>query len=139
MATRPRTVPRRTVDRRAEQLRAAKRAQRKRERERGLVSVQFVLPEPLAARLAVARRDPDFEQALARFLDVEVVDVARYPQLALLCWNRSGTLVTAREAHALYEGNRRFIDATRMDAGERALFDSLNARHGTAPIRGQHA
>lgn len=135
-APRRKAAPQRQTDRRAEQLRAAKRAQRERERARGMVPVQFVLPESLAAQLAVARRNPDFEQALGRFLDEQVIDVARYPQLALLCWNRRGTRMPAREAHLLYEGNRRFIDVARMDVGEKALFEALAARYGTVPARG---
>jgi len=113
---------------RAEQLRVAKRAQRLRERGNGLATVQLRLPAPLAAQLAVARQQPDFERALAAFLDEQVVDAARYPQLRLLGWNRRGTLMSAHEAHALYEANRRFVEPSRMDAGERALFERLAAR-----------
>jgi hypothetical protein len=132
---RPTATPRRN-EHRAGQLRAAKRAQRARERERGLVPAQFNLPVALAARLAVARRNPDFEQSLAAFLDEQVVDAARYPQLALLCWNRRDALLPAREAFELYEGNRRFVDPSRMDEGERTLFDALVSRYGAGTARG---
>src|SRR3989442_14222270 len=83
---------------RAEQLRLAKRAQPVREREAGLVVARLKLPVALAERLAFAVRQEGFQAALRAFLKAETIEVADYPQLKLLCWNRRGRFLSAREA-----------------------------------------
>lgn len=121
-----------TIDtsKRAEQLRRAKRAQRTRERERGLVVCEVKLPADAAERLRAALKTPGFERELARFLDETLIDIEDYPNLKLLCWNRTGRYVTGRDALALYERHWREIDVKTIDAKERALIDRLVARYG---------
>lgn len=119
---------------RDEQLRRAKRAQREREREAGLVSVELKLPRPLADRLAVARRTPDFADQLAAMLDRIVVRIADYPQLRDLAWNRVDEHIPAREAFQLYERNWRFVDAERLEPHERALLERLKSEFGGGVI-----
>lgn len=121
---------------RAEQLRAAKHAQRQREREAGLVQARLRLPAPLAEQLTFAAQQPGFEAALSGFLDHETVEAARYPQLKLLCWNRRSPLLSAADAWSLYERNWRFIDTGQFDAAERALIDRLALRFGMPGPRG---
>ena len=121
---------------RAEQLRAAKRAQREREREAGLVLARLRLPAALAARLVFSARQPGFADALAEFLDADTVEVARYPQLNLLCWNRRSPLVSAKDAWSLYERNWRFIDSSQLGPAERGLLDRLALRFGEGVTRG---
>jgi hypothetical protein len=57
-----------------------------------------------------------------------VVLVDAYPQLAFVAWNRRERRVVEREAFALYESNRQWIDPASMTAAERSLFDALVAR-----------
>lgn len=113
---------------RSEQLRAAKRAQREREREAGLVQAQLRLPAPLAAQLMFAARQPGFTEALSGFLDANLVEVARFPQLKLLCWNRRSQWLSAQDAWSLYERNWRFVEPGELEPAERELIDRLNAR-----------
>lgn len=119
---------------RAEQLRRAKRAQRARESRAGLVNVQLLLPEKTAAKLAVARRAPDFAQLLDEALDELIVRLADYPQLRDLAWNRTDDYMPAREAFQLYERNWRFVEPDRLDPAERTLIDRLKARFGAGVI-----
>ena len=123
---RPKTsrVPRR------EQLRRAKRAQRARQRLANVVEVQMPLPGSVAAKLAAARRAPNFPELLDRALDRFVVRLADYPQLRDLAWNRADDFITANEAFQLYERNWRLVDAGSLDARERALIDRLKADLG---------
>lgn len=115
---------------RGEQLRRAKRAQRERERQAGLVNVQLVLPAGIAAKLAVARRAGDFPQLLDEALDHLVIRLADYPQLHGLAWNRTDEYIPTKEAFQLYERNWRFVEAERLDPAERALIERLTARFG---------
>ncbi len=115
---------------RAEQLRLAKRAQRVREREAGLVIARLKLPVALAERLAFAVRQEGFETALSAFLKAETIEIADYPQLKLLCWNRRGRFVSAREAWGMYERNWRFVERDRLEAPERELIRILMTRFG---------
>jgi hypothetical protein len=108
----------------------AKRAQRSRERESGLVVVQLRLSAGLAKRLSFAARQRDFEAALSAFLDAETVDIASYPELKLLCWNRRSAFLSALEAWELYERNWRFVDRGRMESKERELIRMLAERFG---------
>ena len=121
---------------RAEQLRAAKRAQREREREAGLVLARLRLPAPLAAQLTFAARQPGFAAALSAFLDAETVEAARYPQLKLLCWNRRSPLLSAADAWSLYERNWRFIEPGQLEPAERQLIDRLALRFGAGASHG---
>lgn len=54
-----------------------------------------------------------------------MVEVDRYPNLALLCWNRAVRSLTDAEALAVYEANWRFVDVSHMPAHERELIDRL--------------
>jgi len=59
------------------------------------------------------------------------IDIAQYPQLRDLCWNRPGsTHLSGPEAFALYERNWRLIDQANLTPDEQALIDHLVARHG---------
>ena len=116
------------------QLRLAKRAQRARDRDNGLTLIQLKLPAAVAERLAYASRQPGFASALAAYLDAEVIEIARFPQLRLLCWNRGDTFLPAAEVFNLYERNWRFVDVNRMAPDERALLTVLAARFGKGVI-----
>ena len=119
-----------THARRAEQLRQAKRAQRKRERARGLALVQLKLPKTTAAKLRVAMREPEFAENLDRLLDDVAVTIADHPGLASIAWNLAVTHISAREAFGLYERNWRYLDPRRLEPRERELVDRLAARFG---------
>ncbi len=121
---------------RDEQLRRAKRAQRLRQRDAGLVQVQLTLPQETARKLAVARHVVQFMPAFDALLDRLLVRVADYPQLRDLAWNRSDELIPAAEAFALYERNWRFVDAARLNESERELIDRLKAEFGNGVING---
>lgn len=127
-----RTTPSR--EKRAEQLRRAKRAQREREREAGLVNVQLVLPRDVAAKLAVARRASEFPDLLDEALDQLLVHLADYPQLRDLAWNRTDDYIPAKEAFQLYERNWRFIEPDRLEPKEGELIDRLKKRFGAGVI-----
>jgi hypothetical protein len=137
MGTLPRGEKRRAAGRprtskltRAEQLRLAKRMQRQREAERGVAEVRLKLPSPLARRFLFASRQPGFLAALTKLLDAETIEVSRYPQLKLLCWNRRNQFLGAEDAWNLYERNWRFIEPDRLEASERRLIESLASRFG---------
>ncbi len=134
--TRPRKRGRpRTSDlNRAEQLRAAKRAQRQRERAAGIAAVELRLPADLAARLRAANASPHFLAALDRMLDDVVVDLDRWPVLKDLAWNRSGRWIPAQDALGLYERNWRFVDPERLGADEAALIERLKTLHGSGVL-----
>jgi hypothetical protein len=127
---RPRTNP---LPRR-EQLRRAKRAQRNRQKVANLVEVQLTLPRSVAAKLAVARRAPDFVTRLDDTLDRLVVRLADYPQLRDLAWNRVDELIPAKEAFQLYERNWRLLDLGTLEERERALIARLKAELGNEEI-----
>jgi hypothetical protein len=128
--------PRTSALSRAEQLRAAKRAQRLREREAGLAPVQLRLPEARAEQLQVAAGVAGFDDALGRFLDELVVDLDAWPVLRDLAWNRANRYIAAPEALALYERNWRHVDAGRMSAAERRLLERLAQRYGGGVFNG---
>lgn len=119
---------------RAEQLRAAKRAQRARDKEAGLVLCQLRLRAALAAKLQTAAALHRFDEQLERFLDDAVIDVRRYPNLALLCWNRKDRFVTDRDAFNLYERNWRFVDTKTMPQEERDLIARLATKFGNGVL-----
>jgi len=65
---------------------------------------------PVAARASKARR----------------ILLADYPQLKQLAWHIPGaTELTPEEALGLYERNWRHVDASQLQANERAMIDSL--------------
>lgn len=119
---------------RKEQLRRAKRAQRDRERRAGLVNVQLVLPQRIAAKIRALRAWPEFAQLLEAALDHVVVRFADYPQLNELAWNRTDDFIPAKEAFQLYERNWRFIEPDRLEPHEQELIDRLKAEYGRGVI-----
>ena len=123
---RPRTSPLT----RAEQLRAAKRAQRQRARGAGLTEIQLRLPSNEAARLRAAANAPRFPQALDQFLQDVVVDIDQWPKLRELAWNRADRWIPAEEALALYERNWRFVQPDELTTEEATLIDRLKLRFG---------
>jgi len=126
---RPTGRPKTSRQPRQEQLRRAKRAQRARQRLANIVEVQIPLPGQVAAKLAAARRAPNFAELLDRALDRFVVRLANYPQLRDLAWNRVDEFITAGEAFQLYERNWRLIDAASLDKRLKTDFgrDEINA------------
>ncbi len=129
-APKARRRPSAEVLRRREQLRLAKRAQRDRDREAGLVLCQLKVRPATAEGLRRALAVPGFEDTLARYLDDALVDVQAYPNLQLLCWNRAERFIPASDAFALYERNWRFVDEKTLQPAERKLIDRLARTHG---------
>ncbi len=119
---------------RSEQLRLAKRAQRERDRHAGLVLSQFKLRARTAERMRQALAIPGFEAELGTLLDEAIIEVRRYPNLGLLCWNRAGPFLTARDAFALYERNWRFVDTRNLGDKERELIDRLARKYGNGVL-----
>jgi hypothetical protein len=119
---------------RGEQLRRAKRAQRTRQRLTNVVEVQLTLPATVAAKLAAARRAPDFMDRLDTALGNLVVRLADYPQLQDLAWNRVDEFIPASEAFQLYERNWRVLDPSMLDERERALIERLKTELGNEEI-----
>ena len=64
------------------------------------------------------------------FTDDETIEIADYPQLKLLCWNRPGRFVMAREAWEIYERNWRFVERDQLEAKEQELIRTLVTRFG---------
>jgi hypothetical protein len=119
---------------RREQLRRAKRAQRTRQKLANVAEVQLTLPAAVAAKLAAARRAPDFVAQLDAALERLVVRIADYPQLKDLAWNRVDELIPAREAFQLYERNWRLLDTSTLDERERRLISRLKRDFGNEEI-----
>jgi hypothetical protein len=132
----PRGRPKTSVLTRREQLREAKRAQRSRERERGIRPVQLRLPADRAEKLRIATNAANFERALDRFLDEMIVDVHAWPVLRELAWNRADHYIPADQALGIYERNWRFVDPRRLGAPERALIERLKERFGRGVLNG---
>ena len=122
--------PTKALLRRREQLRLAKRAQRDRDREAGLVLCQLKVRPETAEKLRRAIAIAGFEDTLAQFLDDSLVNVEAYPNLRLLCWNRAERFIPAAEAFALYERNWRFVDEKTLPPAERAFIERLARAHG---------
>ena len=123
-----------TVAVRREQLRRAKKNQRDRERQCGLVTYELRLPSRLAQKLKAGSKRTDFTAALHAFVDHQVIGIENYDNLRLIAWNRSGGFVTRAEAFQLYENNWRHIDQDGMSPGERALIKQLAEEHGKGLI-----
>jgi hypothetical protein len=115
---------------RTEQIRIAKRAQRRRDREAGLALCQVKLRAAVAKRLRQAVAIPGFDAELEKFLAEAVVEVRKYPNLRLLAWNRADQFLTARDAFGLYERNWKFVDTGNMADRERDLIRRLTAQWG---------
>ena len=122
--------PRTSKHTRAEQVRLAKRAQRKREREAGLAAVELRLPKDRAEQLRVALGNAHFMKALDGFLEDMVVDIEAWPKLRELAWNRADRWIAAEDALALYERNWRFVDPVELSSAEAKLIERLKNRHG---------
>lgn len=122
--------PRSSALTRPEQLRLAKQSQRDRERQSGFVEARLKLPGAIALRLAFAARQDGFVASLATFLQDEIIEIAAFPQLHLLCWNRHTRFITAADAWSLYERNQRFVDPATMIEEERSLLHALSQRFG---------
>lgn len=120
--------------RRAQQVRAAKRRQRQRDRADGWKLYQVKLPTDLCERLKAGMREADFVHRLHAFLRQELLLVDDYPSLKLLCWNRRGPYITRPDAFALYERNWRFVDLASSPERERALIDQLAREFGAGLI-----
>ncbi len=123
-------------DKRREQLRRAKQAQRDRERARGLTHVQLVVPREVASKLAAAGRQEGFGEELGKVLDELVVRVADFPALRDITWSLKDEYLSARDAFALYERNWRFLDSARLSPREAELVHRLAARFGHGVING---
>jgi hypothetical protein len=119
---------------RSEQLRLAKRAQRARERDAGMIVVPLKLSGRDAERVRVAMARPEFVHRLRGLLDEALLEIAAYENLSTLCWNRHDRYLGAEEAFRLYERNWRFVDTRRMKAAERALIKRLAARYGNGVL-----
>jgi hypothetical protein len=130
----PRGRPKTSPLTRAEQLRAAKRAQRWRERAAGVVYVQVKLDRAVALKLTAAARIKGFPEQLDKLLDDAVVRLADYPALADLAWNRRDEYLPALEAFRVYERNWRFVDRDRLSIRERDLLQRLSERFGAGLI-----
>lgn len=115
---------------RAEQLRAAKRAQRQRERRAGIAAIELRLPARQAERLRAAAAAPRFKAALEEFLREVVLDIDAWPKLRELAWNRAGRWIPAEDALALYERNWRFVEPGALTKDEAALIERLKHRFG---------
>jgi hypothetical protein len=127
---RPKTSP---LSRR-EQLRLAKRAQRARERDAGMMAVPLKLAAHDAERLRAAMARPEFTHRLRGLLDDVLIEIAAHENLKALCWNRRDRYLGAEEAFRLYERNWRFVDTRRLKPAERALIERLAARFGNGVL-----
>lgn len=123
---RPRTSPLT----RAEQIRAAKKAQRLREKAAGISAVELRLPADQAARFRAAAATPRFRGALEELLRDIVLDLDAWPTLRELAWNRADRWIPAEDALALYERNWRFVQPAALTRAEADLIDRLKNRYG---------
>ena len=119
---------------RSEQLREAKRRQRKRERDVGLITVEMKLCRALAQKLTAAQRTPGFANQLESFLDTVVVRITDFPLLSDLAWNRATPIISARDAFGIYERNYRFVDSSNLEPHEAALLHRLTECFGNGVI-----
>jgi hypothetical protein len=129
---RPRTSPLT----RAEQLRAAKRAQRERQRAAGIRPVELALEDRQAARFRAAAASPHFPAAFDRLLGDLAVDRTAWPVLRDITWNRADRWIPADEALALYERNWRHVDAAHLGTDEAELIRRLADRFGGGIFNG---
>ena len=121
---------------RRRQLRLAKREQRSRQRQDGLVPCQIVVPKALATSLREVAKRPDLTEQLRRWLALEAIEVAAWPQLSLLCWGRHDQWIAGADALATYERNWRFVTREALTAAEENLIRGLVERHGKGVFNG---
>jgi len=129
-SAKPRGRPKTSPFTRAEQLRAAKRTQRQKERRAGLTTVALRLSAGQARRLRAVANTPGFRQALDEFLQDQVIDIKQWPTLRELAWNRADRWIPAEEALALYERNWRFVEPAQLTREEAALINHLKNQFG---------
>ncbi len=122
------------MDQRRNQLRRAKQRQRERDREAGLVLYQTKLPLHLARRLKAGLNNPGFRELFNKFLEVELIDLADFPQLQQLCWNLKVEFLTRADAHAIYERNWRLIDEANLAPTELNLIQELVQELGNGMV-----
>lgn len=115
---------------RREQIRIAKRAQRQRDRDAGLILCQVKLRKEAAEQLRHAVAIPGFDTELEKFLGDSIVEVRKFPNLQLLSWNRVDPFLTDRDAFGLYERNWKFVDTKNMTDEERELIRRLTEKWG---------
>lgn len=66
--------------------------------------------------------------------DLRIV-IRDYPELRQIAWNRDPmSVVTGKEALALYEANWRFVDQGRIKPFEQALIDRLVREYGNGVL-----
>lgn len=122
------------TEHRQKQLREAKRTQRQRDREAGLALYQAKLPRPLVERLKTGLKHESFTQAFKNFLEHELLAIADYPQLELLCWNIKAPFLTREDAFRIYERNWRLVDEDSLTPCERTLIAQLAEEFGRGLI-----
>lgn len=122
------------MDQRRNQLRQAKQRQRERDRAAGLVLYQTKLPSHLARRLKAGLNNPGFRERLNELLEVELIDLADFPQLQQLCWNLKIEFLTRADALAIYERNWRLIDQAKLAPTERNLIQALVQELGNGVV-----
>lgn len=66
----------------------------------------------------------------------ERVDANDYPQLLTVMWDRADKVIDGRDALALYERNRKWIEPENMDVKERSFFNRLVAKYGNGVFNG---
>lgn len=121
---------------RRSQLRRAKRAQRERLRQAGLAPSQAIVPQRLGIMLRECAKHQPLLARLQSWLELEIVEVAAWPQLTLLCWGRHEAWITGADALAIYERNWRFVDPDQLTPAEAALVAGLTERHGRGAFLG---
>src|SRR5258708_26907288 len=126
--------PRTSTLTRAEQIREAKKAQRRRQREAGIAVVELRLPLTQANRLRAAAATPVFERALDDMLQDVVLDIDMWPKLRELAWNRAVRWIPAEDALSLYERNWRFVNPCELTSAEADLIDRLKRRYGAGVL-----
>lgn len=58
------------------------------------------------------------------------IDAAQYPQLNLVTWDRSVKIIPEKDAFAIYEKNKRFLDLDNADRKEISLINRLTEKYG---------
>jgi hypothetical protein len=62
------------------------------------------------------------------------VNLSEYPQLADLCWSRTGATIQESEAFAVYEAGWHFVDEERLSPKERSLIRNLMEQYGNGVL-----
>ena len=67
--------------------------------------------------------------------NARMIKLSDYPQLSLIAWNRqTDSLVTEKEALALYEANWRWIEERTLTPEERKLIEQLIQKVGNGVL-----